>query len=87
MPTRRSHYDPAGLAIDRWRSSPIWDRPGWWMRAAPGDEIGAELVEAHWSPGVSRMLFRTFDQFPTDRWPSRFTVVSAEAVRRWPRMA
>jgi arylformamidase len=75
------HYDPAGLAIDAVALEPylgpcrVVD-----ARSAVG-AIGADLVEAHWSPGVTRMLFRTFDRFPADRWPSFFTAVSAQAIQ------
>jgi arylformamidase len=75
------HYNPAGLSIDAVALEPylgpcrVVD-----ARSAKG-AIGAELVEAHWNAGVSRMLFRTFDRFPADRWPSDFTVVSAAAIR------
>ena len=41
-----------------------------------GNAIAASFVEDHWSVGVSRMLFRTFDHFPADHWPKHFTVVS-----------
>ena len=64
----------------RWRLSLIWGPAGWWMRAGRASHHRRSFVEDHWSPGVSRMLFRTFDQFPVDHWPSRFTVVSAEAI-------
>ena len=75
------HYDPVGLSIDAVSLEPylgpcrVVD-----ARGAKG-AIGAELVEAHWSAGVSRMLFRTFDRFPLDHWPTGFTVISAGAIR------
>jgi arylformamidase len=48
---------------------------------AAGDVIAAALIEAHWSPGVVRMLFRTFVQFPHAGWPSHFTVFGADAIQ------
>jgi arylformamidase len=75
------HYDPAGLPIDAVSLEPylgpcrVVDARG--ARGA----IGADLVEAHWRAGVSRMLFRTFDRFPADSWPASFTAVSAGAIQ------
>jgi arylformamidase len=74
------HYDRAGLPIDAVALEPYLGPCRVVDARGAGDAISAQLVETHWSPGVSRMLFRTFDRFPTDGWPSRFTVVSAEAV-------
>jgi arylformamidase len=74
------HYDPVGLPIDAVALEPYLGHCRVVDARGAGDAIGAELVEAHWSPGVTRILFRTFDRFPADRWPSRFTVVSAKAI-------
>ncbi len=75
------HYDPAGLSIDAVALEPYLGRCRLVDARGAGDAIGAELVDRHWSPGVTRMLFRTFDRFPADAWPTRFTVVSAPAIR------
>jgi arylformamidase len=75
------HYDPAGLPIDAVSLEPYLGPCRVVDARGAGDAIGPELVEMHWSPGVSRMLFRTFEAFPADRWPSRFTAVSAGAIR------
>ena len=75
------HYDPTGLAIDAVALEPYLGPCRVVDARGAGDAIGAELVEAHWSQGVTRMLFRTFDRFPADRWPVRFTAVSALAIR------
>jgi arylformamidase len=74
------HYDPAGLPIDAVALEPYLGPCRLVDARGADDAISAQLVETHWSPGVSRMLFRTFDRFPADRWPSRFTVVSAQAI-------
>jgi arylformamidase len=75
------HYDPAGLSIDAVPLDPYLGPCRVVDARGAGDAIAADLVEAHWSSGVTRMLFRTFDHFPLDRWPSAFTAVSAEAIR------
>ena len=75
------HYDPAGLSIDAVSLEPYLGPCRVVDARGAGAAISADLVEGHWSPGVTRMLFRTFDQFPMDRWPSRFTVIAADAIR------
>ena len=75
------HYDPAGQSIDAVGLEPYLGPCRVVDARGAGDAISAELVEAHWSPGVSRMLFRTFEHFPLDRWPDRFTAVSAQAIQ------
>jgi arylformamidase len=72
------HYDPAGLPIEAVPLEPYLGPCR--VVDARGAAIDAGLVERHWEPGVSRMLFRTFDRFPLERWPENFTAVSAEAV-------
>ena len=75
------HYDPAGLPIDAVALEPYLGPCRVVDARGAGAAISAGLVETHWSPGVTRMLFRTFDRFPADHWPSHFTVFSAQAVR------
>jgi arylformamidase len=74
------HYDPAGLSIDAVALEPYLGPCRVVDARAAGDVIAAALIEAHWSPGVSRMLFRTFAQFPHGGWPSQFTVFGADAI-------
>ncbi len=75
------HYDPAGLGIEAVSLEPYLGPCRVVDGRGAGDAIGADLVQAHWSPGVTRMLFRTFDCFPKDRWPETFTAVSASAIQ------
>jgi arylformamidase len=75
------HYDPAGSSIDAVALEPYLGPCRVVDARGAGDAIPAELVQAHWSPGVSRMLFRTFEHFPLDRWPDRFTAVSTQAIQ------
>lgn len=75
------HYDPAGLSIDAVPLDPYLGPCRLVDARGAGEAIGADLVEAHWSPGVTRMLFRTFEHFPMDRWPQTFTAVSATAIQ------
>jgi arylformamidase len=75
------HYDPAGLSIEAVSLEPYLGPCRVVDARGSGSAISAELVNAHWSPGVTRMLFRTFDHFPMDRWPENFTAVSAAAIQ------
>jgi arylformamidase len=75
------HYDPAGLSIEAVSLEPYLGPCRVVDARGCGDVIGADLVDAHWSSGVTRMLFRTFDRFPMERWPERFTAVSAGAIQ------
>lgn len=75
------HYDPAGLPIEAVPLEPYLGPCRVVDARGCGDAISADLVDAHWSSGVTRMLFRTFDRFPMDCWPERFTAVSARAIR------
>lgn len=74
------HYDPSGLAIDQVTLEPYLGPARVVDARGQGDEITAAFVESHWSAGVSRMLFRTFDRFPADLWPSHFTAMSGKAI-------
>ena len=74
------HYDPGGLPIDAVSLEPYLGPCRVVDARSAGNAISAELVDAHWSAGVSRMLFRTFERFPADRWPSHFTAVGAGAI-------
>jgi len=75
------HYDPAGLAIDAVALEPYLGPCRVVDARGQGNAITEKLVEARWAPGVTRMLFRTFDQFPHAAWPSHFTVLSQAAIR------
>jgi len=75
------HYDPAGLAIDAVALEPYLGSCRVVDARGADETISEQLVQAHWSPGVTRMLFRTFEQFPHGAWPAQFTVFSQSAVR------
>ena len=75
------HYDPAGLSIDAVALEPYLGPCRLVDARGAGPAIGAGLIEAHWSPGVTRMLFRTFAHFPHEGWPAQFTAFGADAIR------
>jgi arylformamidase len=45
-----------------------------------GAAIGRDFVERTLPAPRARVLFRTFERFPTDAWPDRFTAVEAGAI-------
>ena len=75
------HYHPAGPAIDQVPLEPYLGPARVVDARGQGDEITAAFAQGHCGVGVTRMLFRTFDRFPAEAWPSHFTVMSAEAIR------
>lgn len=75
------HYGATGLSIDQVALEPYLGPCRVVDARGSGDAVAAALVERHWSEGVSRMLFRTFDRFPATEWPSRFTAMSQGAIR------
>ena len=74
------HYDPAGAAIDAVALDPylgpclLVDARGW------GPLIEPAFVSARVPAGTERVLFRTYDQFPHDRWAAEFTAVHPLAI-------
>jgi len=76
------HYDPRGAAsadcdIDPYIGSCIVvDVRHAQGRVEPGDVDWAALT------GAERVLFRTYDHFPADRWDSDFTAVAPEVIAR-----
>lgn len=46
-----------------------------------GSALTASFVRTVVFDPPPRVLFRTFDQFPSDRWVSAFTAVDADAIR------
>lgn len=43
-----------------------------------------EMTDIDWveADGAERVLFRTYDQFPHDRWDSEFTAIAPEVIAR-----
>ncbi|AMK25439.1 MULTISPECIES: arylformamidase [unclassified Sphingobium] len=76
------HYDPQGVAsaqcgIDAYIGRCVVID----VRHARGR---VEAADVDWTTltGSQRVLFRTYDRFPADRWDSDFTAVAAEVIAR-----
>ncbi|WP_312489978.1 arylformamidase [Sphingomonas sp.] len=80
------HYDPAGAAMAEVDLSAyigharVVDVRGQGGIVTPAMVAAALTPSATTSP-VTRLLFRTYDRFPHDRWASDFTVIDPDAVR------
>lgn len=76
------HYDPQGVA------SAECELDVYVGRCAVLDVRGAggrvEPADVDWDAlrGVTRVLFRTYDSFPDDRWDSDFTAVAPTVIAR-----
>jgi len=74
------HYDPQGEAIEAVALDAylgpclLVDARGCGALIEPG------FVEATVAPGTERVLFRTYDRFPHDRWVEAFTAIHAAAI-------
>ena len=74
------HYDPAGAAID------AVDLRAYLGLARVIDLrgcsalISAEMLRPWLDEPVERVLLRTFERFPHDRWPEAFAAISADAI-------
>ncbi len=74
------HYDPAGVAIAavdlRAYLGParVIDVRGC------GGLVTADMLRPALAKPVERVLLRTFERFPHDRWPDNFAAVSPEAI-------
>ena len=74
------HYDPEGAAIDAvdlrayLGTARVIDLRGC------GDLVTADMLRPSLVDPVERVLLRTFDRFPHDRWPDIFAAVSPEAI-------
>jgi arylformamidase len=76
------HYDPEGQAIEAVDLDPYLGRCQLVDARACGALIGPDFIEAAIEPGIERVLFRTYERFPHDRWVEAFTAVHPEAIER-----
>ena len=75
------HYDPDGSPIADVELLPYVGPAYVADLRGRGDLITAEMMEPILDLAPERILFRTFDHFPHDRWTSQFTAVCADAIR------
>lgn len=75
------HYDPAGKAIDAVALDPYLGPARVVDLRGRGNAVTAAMVEPALTTGVRRILIRSFDRFPHDRWTSDYMSVAAEAIR------
>lgn len=76
------HYDPDGAAIEAVPLEPYLGPCLLVDARGCGPLIGPDFVEAQAPAGTERVLFRTYERFPHDRWSEAFTAVHPEAIGR-----
>jgi arylformamidase len=75
------HYDPAGTPIDAVALEPylgparVIDARRW------GPVIEPDALEPSLADAPPRVLLRTYERFPAERWSSAFATISADAIR------
>jgi arylformamidase len=74
------HYDPDGASIDQVGLEPYLGPCRLVDARGCGRLIEADFVVAQVPPGTERVLFRTFERFPHERWTSDFTAVHPAAI-------
>jgi arylformamidase len=74
------HYDPAGASIEAVGLDAYLGRCQLIDARGCGQLIEPNFVEAAVTPGVERVLLRTYERFPHDRWRSDFTAVHPAAI-------
>jgi arylformamidase len=76
------HYDPQGLPSDQCGLEPYIGP----CTVVDARHSGSSVLEddLDWSAlaGVTRVLFRTYDQFPHDHWDEDFTAIDYRVVAR-----
>ncbi len=74
------HYDPAGAPIDAVSLAPYLGPCLLVDARGCGALIEPDFVAAQAPAGTERVLFRTYDRFPHDRWVAFFTAVHPAAI-------
>ena len=75
------HYDARGHAIDAVSLAPYLGRARVVDLRGRGPLATAAMIAPALAPGVERVLLRTYDRFPADRWDEAFMAIDADAVR------
>jgi arylformamidase len=74
------HYDPAGAAIDTVDMQAYLGPARVIDVRGCGALVTAEMLRPALDAPVERVLLRTFEHFPHDRWPDHFAAVSPDAI-------
>jgi arylformamidase len=74
------HYDADGEAIDAVALTPYLGPCLLVDARGCGALIDPDFVAAHLPQGAARVLFRTYERFPHDRWDPEYTAVHPGAV-------
>jgi arylformamidase len=76
------HYDPQGLASADCGLAPYLGRCV--LMDVSHAQGRVEATDVDWTvlQGARRVLFRTYERFPTDQWDSEFTAIAADVIAR-----
>ncbi|WP_295634986.1 arylformamidase [Novosphingobium sp.] len=74
------HYDPSGAAIDAVDLHAYLGRVRVIDVRGCGALVTADMLRPWLTERIERVLLRTFERFPHDRWPDGFAAVSPEAI-------
>lgn len=80
------HYDPAGADSATTRLEAYVGRCQVVDARAAGAVIEADFINARLTAPPPRVLLRTFERFPTDAWPARFTTLAPAAIEALARL-
>jgi arylformamidase len=76
------HYDPQGLVSADCELAPYLGRCV--LVDVSHAQGRVEATDVDWTvlQGARRVLFRTYERFPTDRWDPEFTAIAADVIAR-----
>ncbi len=74
------HYDPDGAGIDAVGLTPYVGTARVIDLRGCGPVVTPEMVAPALATPCTRLLLRTYDRFPHDRWEPAFTTVAAETI-------
>ncbi|WP_068076778.1 arylformamidase [Novosphingobium lentum] len=74
------HYDPAGQDSATCDLTPYIGACAVVDARGCGPVLSASVIDWPAIAGATRVLFRTYDAFPHDRWDSAFTAIAAEVI-------
>lgn len=75
------HYDGEGASIDAVSLDAYLGPARVIDVRGCGPSVGFDVIAPHLDGAPPRILLRTFDVFPRDRWSSDFTAIAADVIR------
>lgn len=76
------HYDAEGITSEACDLTPYLGRCVLIDVRHAGDRVEMGDIDWRLLAGAERVLFRTYDRFPKDRWDSAFTAIAPDVIAR-----